>query len=438
MRQMKNSGIEWIGEIPEAWSCAKLSYYINIFTGNSISDGEKGRFEISDGIPYIATKDINVDYSSVDYDNGMRVPFDSTFKIAKRGSVLLCIEGGSAGKKIAFIDRNVAFVNKLCAFKARTAFIDKYLYYFIYSDAFVAPFNLSMTGLIGGVSQAAIRAIKMVVPTNNDQQKIADFLDEKCAKIDNLISHEEATIKELKAYKQSVITEVVTKGLNKSAPMKDSGVEWIGDIPSHWIADRLKNILTERNEKNDPIKTTERLSLSIDLGVTLYADKTTNLDRFKDDFTQYKIAYPNDLILNSMNMIVGAVGVSSFCGCVSPAYYVLYSKAKKDYMSKYFYYLFKTKSMNRYLYSIGRGIYAIERGDDRVNTCRLKISREDLNNLLLPIPPNDEMLRIIKKVEETEFAVDNLIRTKQQKIEELKVYKKSLIYEYVTGKKEVI
>lgn len=93
--------------------------------------------------------------------------------------------------------------------------------------------------------------------------------------------------------------------------------------------------------------------------------------------------------------------------------------------------------MNRYLYSIGKGIYAIERGDDRVNTCRLKISRDDLNNLLLPIPPDDEILRIIKKVKETEVMVDDLIKIKQQKIEELKEYKKSLIYEYVTGKKEV-
>lgn len=175
---MKDSGIEWIGEIPDDWSCAKLSYYIDIFTGNSISDSEKKQFEIFEGIPYIATKDINVDFASVEYDNGMRVPVDSNFKIAKCGSVLLCIEGGSAGKKIAFIDRDVAFVNKLCAFKARDGFTDKYLYYFIFSDAFIAPFNLSMTGLIGGVSQAAIKGIKILIPTKNEQQKIANLLDD--------------------------------------------------------------------------------------------------------------------------------------------------------------------------------------------------------------------------------------------------------------------
>ncbi|MDE7433173.1 MAG: restriction endonuclease subunit S [Lachnospiraceae bacterium] len=235
MRQMKDSGIEWIGEIPEEWSCAKLSYYIEIFTGNSISDGEKERYEIPNGIPYIATKDINVVYSSVDYDNGMKVPFDSNFKIAQYGSVLLCIEGGSAGKKIAFIDRDVAFVNKLCAFKARNDFVDKYIYYYIYSDAFVAPFNLSMTGLIGGVSQASIRNIKILLPKENEQQKIVEFLDKKCARIDSLIAHGKAEIEELKAYKQSVINETISDDHENDIQIYGGTLQWKTTSVEGWM-----------------------------------------------------------------------------------------------------------------------------------------------------------------------------------------------------------
>ena len=232
---MKDSGIEWIGEIPEEWSCAKLSYYIEIFTGNSISDGEKERYEIPNGIPYIATKDINVVYSSVDYDNGMKVPFDSNFKIAQYGSVLLCIEGGSAGKKIAFIDRDVAFVNKLCAFKARNDFVDKYIYYYIYSDAFVAPFNLSMTGLIGGVSQASIRNIKILLPKENEQQKIVEFLDKKCARIDSLIAHGKAEIEELKAYKQSVINETISDDHENDIQIYGGTLQWKTTSVEGWM-----------------------------------------------------------------------------------------------------------------------------------------------------------------------------------------------------------
>ena len=105
---------------------------------------------------------------------------------------------------------------------------------------------------------------------------------------------------------------------------KESDIYWLGKIPKDWNVESLKNILIERNEKNYPIKSKERLSLSIEKGVTLYADKTTNLDRFKDDFTQYKLAHKGDLVLNSMNMIVGAVGVSNYFGCVSPVYYTYY------------------------------------------------------------------------------------------------------------------
>src|SRR3989339_2162367 len=105
------------------------------------------------------------------------------------------------------------------------------------------------------------------------------------------------------------------------AKNKDCDLIWLDKIPEHWEILSFRNILVERNERNSPIKSKERLSLSINKGVTLYADKTTNLDRFKDDFTKYKLAHEDDLVLNSMNMIVGAVGVSNYFGCVSPIYY---------------------------------------------------------------------------------------------------------------------
>ncbi len=157
--------------------------------------------------------------------------------------------------------------------------------------------------------------------------------------------------------------------------MKDSGVEWIGEIPLVWKLIPFRHVLNERQEKNSPIKSLERLSLSIDLGVTLYAEKTTNLDRFKDDFEQYKLAYKGDLVMNSMNMIVGATGVSAFFGCISPVYYTFYDKLEDHVTAKYCEYIFRSKTMLRVLYSLGKGIYAIVRGDDRVNTCRLKVSK---------------------------------------------------------------
>jgi type I restriction enzyme S subunit len=244
-------------------------------------------------------------------------------------------------------------------------------------------------------------------------------------------------IEELKAYKQSVITEAVTKGLNPNAPMKDSGIKWIGEIPEHWEVKPLKFNFNRRSERNNPIVTTERLSLSIDKGVTLYSEKTTNLDRFKDDFTQYQLTYPNDIVLNCMNMIVGAVGLSKYLGCVSPVYYVIYPSNDNVY-SEYYAYLLNTPSIRGVYHSYGKGIYAIERGEGRVNTCRLKVSYDDFGRFEIPIPPFSEQQNITEFINRKCAEIDELVALKQQKINSLKEYKKSLIYEYVTGKKEVI
>ena len=169
--------------------------------------------------------------------------------------------------------------------------------------------------------------------------------------------------------------------------MKNSGVEWIAEIPENWELRPLKFILQERSQKNNPMISEEILSLSIDKGVTLYADKTTNKDRFKEDLTQYKLAYPNDIVVNSMNVIVGAVGKSKYMGCVSPVYYVLYSSDDKKYDIDYYDYIFKSAPLRKVLFSLGRGIMSIEKENDRINTCRLKVSNSDLKRLTFPVPP---------------------------------------------------
>ena len=217
--------------------------------------------------------------------------------------------------------------------------------------------------------------------------------------------------------------------------MKDSGIDWIGEIPEHWSLEPLKYCFGRRSEKNHPIKTKERLSLSIDKGVTLYAEKTTNLDRFKDDFTQYQLAYPNDIVLNSMNMIVGAVGLSKFFGCVSPVYYVM--RVSDGLSPAYFAYLLNIPTIRQVYHSMGKGIYAIERGEGRVNTCRLKVPFEDFGRIEIPVPPIAEQEAIVDYIGAKCAEIDTLISLKQSKIEALKAYKKAIIYEYVTGKKEV-
>lgn len=248
-RAMKDSGIEWIGEIPEDWEIKKIKYCANIYTGNSISDNEKDNYTNSDNaIPYVATKDINADTNLINYDNGLYIPYESSFKVAPENSTLLCIEGGSAGRKIAYTNQKVCFVNKLCCFEAFNC-NSKFLYYICQSDVFLASFYLQMSGLIGGVSQSVIKNIPVVTPSMPEQQKIADFLDEKCSHIDSVLEKVRASIDEYKQLKQSVITQAVTKGIRPNRPMKDSGIEWIGEIPQDWEVAKIGNLFNLRNEK---------------------------------------------------------------------------------------------------------------------------------------------------------------------------------------------
>lgn len=213
---------------------------------------------------------------------------------------------------------------------------------------------------------------------------------------------------------------------------KDSGISWLGEIPENWGIESFKNILTERNEKNTPIKTKEILSLSINKGVTLYAEKTTNLDRFKDDFSKYKLAHKDDLVFNSMNMIVGAVGVSDYFGCVSPVYYTYYSDLKNLNSSKFYEYLFRSKIVQGVLYSLGKGLMAIDRGDGKYNTLRLKVSRDDLRSMKLPLPNPSEQSKIVQFLDDKTDKINQAIAIKEQQINLLKERKQILIHKAVT------
>lgn len=312
----------------------------------------------------------------------------------------------------------------------------RFMQYALESDNFIS--NVEKYSV--GISYPAINAeelinFKIYLPPQDQQKKIADFLDSKCSELQSAIDNTKQTIEEYKKLKQAVITKAVTKGLEPNRKMKDSGIEWIGEIPDDWEVRRFGRTLNERSEKNNPIKSKERLSCSIDIGVTLYSEKTTNLDRFKDDFTQYKIAHVGDLVMNSMNVIVGSEGISAYYGCVSPAYYTYYDEVEGHYTARFCDYILKTKGMKRLLFSLGKGIYAIERGDDRVNTCRLKVPREDLKAIKIPLPELNEQKKIVEYLDNYSKQIDTLISQKEQFITELEKYKQSLIYEYVTGKR---
>lgn len=212
---------------------------------------------------------------------------------------------------------------------------------------------------------------------------------------------------------------------------KDSGEQWLGEIPNHWNCVRVKSLFSNIREKNNPVQTEERLSLSIDKGVTLYSEKTTNLDRFKEDCTQYLLASPNDIVLNSMNMIVGAVGKSKYFGCVSPAYYVIRLRNKENYID-YFAWLLNIQMIRDVYRVMGKGIMAIDRGDGKVNTCRLKVPYDSFGSIKIPVPPICEQKKIVECLSEKCNKIEEFLFKKQKEVEHLQELKLRVIADAVT------
>lgn len=212
---------------------------------------------------------------------------------------------------------------------------------------------------------------------------------------------------------------------------KDSGVDWLGEIPTHWECLPLRSIFKFRNEKNDPIKTDNILSLSIANGVTEYSDENRGGNKRKDDLSSYKLAYPNDIVINSMNVIVGAVGVSKYFGAISPVYYALSLYNQRANLS-YYENIFKNENFQRGLLRFGKGILIKFGENGKMNTIRMKISQDDFKKLYFPIPPLSEQQKIAQFLDDKTAKIDQAVDLAEKQIALLKEHKQILIQNAVT------
>lgn len=270
--------------------------------------------------------------------------------------------------------------------------------------------------------------IYIILPSFVEQQRIADFLDEKCAEINNLASDIEKQIEILEKYKKSVISETVTKGLDPDVEMKDSGIEWIGDIPQAWDTIKIGHIFSLRNDKNTlPEDKVQLLSLYTGIGVFPTGSEYTKASgNHAQTVEGYKIVKKNDIVVNIILAWMGALGISDYDGVVSPAYDVYIPNMEKI-IPHYFHYVFRTSGIAGECYKYGRGIMLM----------RWRTYSSEFRQIQVPYPSLIEQKKIADYLDEKCNEIDILIKNKQKQLKTLEQYKKSLIYEYVTGKKEV-
>ena len=267
-----------------------------------------------------------------------------------------------------------------------------------------------------------MKRISIVVPPIHEQQSIADFLDKKCGEIDEMVSLQEKIVEELKAYKQSVITEAVCKGLNPDVPMKDSGIEWIGQIPEGWRIVRIKNIL---QDIGDITKTGEEEPLSVTQNRGIIKSSEIEVANPSLSTVGWKVVRENDIVFNKYKAHSGVFFVSPYNGIVTFNYSV-YRCIFGD-NPKYYEYLFKTigciGEFRKEMRGVGESISPLY--------------TKDLFTIRVQAPPVAEQKAIVDYLDSKCSEIDALISLKQSKIDTLKEYKKSIIYEYITGKNEI-
>ena len=213
--------------------------------------------------------------------------------------------------------------------------------------------------------------------------------------------------------------------------MKDTKIKWLGEIPDSWQLKKIKYVLQERIEKNNPVRTTYILSLTAKQGVIPYDEKEGGGNKPKEDVSAYRLAYPGDIVMNSMNILSGSVGLSQYFGCVSPVYYMLSPKEKDDDV-RYYNYIFQTTLFQRSLFGLGNGILIKESGNGKLNTIRMRIPMDKFGGLYIPIAPKDKQKKISDFLDAKCGEIDILIKNIQEEIDVLEDYKKSVISEGVT------
>lgn len=419
MRKMIDSGVEWLGAIPQDWdlvqiksiaSCKseKSSYIGGAYIGLEHIESGSGKL-LADGSQTGIEVDSTVSsFSDTDILFGKLRPYLA--KAAKPNF------DGQCSTEILVLNPSSRIQKD-------------FLFWYLLDPAFIDAVNASTYGAkMPRANWNFIGSCYLPLPPMNMQTVISSVLNEKFAQVDTLIANVQAQIEKLKAYKQSVITEVVTKGLDPTVPMKDSGVEWIGEIPAHWGVTRIKNMFELRNERNDEADLTKvnLISLYTDLGVVQHSDLTATTGNRAVTAEGYKIVRKNDIVVNIILCWMGAVGMSQYDGVTSPAYDIY--RPLKDTNSEYYHYLFRTNRFNGECYRYGRGIMMM----------RWRTYSTEFRAINIPCPPAEEQKKIVAHLNEKCNKIDQLSAIKQAKIEKLEQYKRSLIYEYVTGKREVV
>ena len=425
----KDSGIAWIGEIPEHWDKNKIIRLFSIIGSGTTPKSSKEDNYIG-SVNWIQSGDINGGY----IENCKNTISDTalkeypTLKIYKAPFIIVAMYGASVGNiSISNID---GCVNQACCVMNETKQNFKYLFYAMNSVKRYLIYKAEGGGQ-PNISQDKIKNTWMPIPPFEEQQSIATYLDQKCGEIDELITLQEEIITKLQSYKQSVITEAVTKGLDKNVPLKDSGIEWIGEIPEHWEIVDLKHLCKKITDGSHfSPQTTDEGEFYITVS-NVFEDKIHFENAHKISIKDF-----NTLISNGCQPPIGSIlltkdGTVGRTAVVNDNNFVVLSSLailslKDKILAEYVKYVLDSDALQEPMKLLMAG------------SALRRITLNKIYTLKMIYAPSfHEQQSIANYLDQRCSEIDELISIKQQKIEKLKDYKKSLIFECVTGKRKV-
>lgn len=416
----KDSGVEWLGEVPSHWEISSLGKIL-------LSVSEKNRPDL----PLLSiTRELGVierDTENQDSNHNF-IPDDlSNYKILKKGQFgmnkMKAWQGSYGVSDFTGIVSPAYYI-----FDFIKSINPQFFHWAIRSKIYVSFFGSASDGVRIGqwdLSKSRMKSIPFIIPSNDEQQKIAQFLDDKTAKIDQAVDWAEKQIALLKEHKQILIQNAVTRGLNPDVPLKDSGVEWIGQVPDHWEVSSLGKMLLPVSEKNKP--NLPLLSITRELGVIErdVEDQESNHNFIPDDLSNYKVLKEGQFGMNKMKAWQGSYGVSRFTGIVSPAYYIF--DFIKSVNPRFFHWAIRSKIYISFFGSASDGV--------RIGQWDLSKSR--MKSIPFIIPSYTEQVQIADYLDQQAVKIDQAIALKTAHIEKLKEYKSVLINDVVTGKVRV-